>query len=138
MLKIGLKQSDDFFVVGFDDANNPGVALLAGQVVTVTSADPSTVVIAQDASPRPTTADFTAGNGVVVPAGTVTQASGKVSAAQPPAQENVPVTVTSHIANADGSAVVDDTGAPIADISDTVEVIPALLKSEGILFGTPA
>jgi hypothetical protein len=136
-LKMPVGKNDDFFIVGFGDDGKPGIGLQAGQTCTVSSADPNTVVIAQDATPRPTTADFVAANGTPVPAGTATIASGKVSDGPSPVLKT-PVVVTSHLANADGSAVLDDTNQPVADVTDTVEVDPNLLKSEGILFGTPA
>jgi len=136
-LKLGLKQSDDFFIVGFDDSGAPGALLQTGQTCAVSSGDPNTVAISQDATPRVTTADFTAPNGVVVPAGTQSIASGKVSAGPTPV-ENTPITITAHNANADGSPVLDDSGDPIPDLTDTVTINPSLLKSEGILFGTPA
>lgn len=129
-LKISPTQSDDFFIIGKDDAGNPGVALLPGQVVAVTSADPLTVVIALDAVARPTL------GAAGVPDGTATLASGKVKAASPVAQMNVAVNCTAHIANADGTPVLDDTGAAVADQVDTVTVQAGLLKTIGELFGT--
>jgi hypothetical protein len=138
MLKMNPSQSDRYFLVGLDAAGKPGVILLDGQSNLVTSSDPSTVVVTPDASPAPTDVAYTLPDGTLVPAGTATLASGTVKAASPPAQENVAITITSHLQNADGSPVNDDTGAPIADVSDTVTIVPGLLHKEGFLFGTPA
>ena len=106
------------------------MALLPGQVVTVTSADPATVVITADATARATVGAAGATDG------TATLASGKVAAASAPAQPGVPINVTASIKNADGSPVLDDTGAAIADQVDTVTIQPNLLKAIGELFGT--
>jgi hypothetical protein len=138
MLKMPVGKTDDFFIVGFDDDGKPGIGLQAGQTCTVSSADPATVVITQDVTPRPTTVDLVAANGTPVPAGTATLASGKVTSPADAVQLKTPIIVTSHLANADGSPVLDDTDAPVADVTDTVEIDPNLLKSEGILFGKPA
>jgi hypothetical protein len=137
-LRIGTAQVDDWFAIGRADDGTPGVPLLDTQVATATSADPLTVIIGKDAITRNTQVAGTLADGTVVPPGTVTQASGKVSAAKPPAQVNVPINVTLHLANTDGTPVLDDTGAPIADVVDTVTVVPGLVKSEGMLFGAPA
>lgn len=142
MLKINATQSDDYFIVGLDSNNKPGIVLLDGQANDVVSSDPSTVVLTPDATPRKTTADFNLtladGTVVLVPAGTATISSGKVAAAQPPAQVNAPITVTSHLHNADGSPVLDGSGVAIPDLTDTVTIVPGLLAKEGLLFGTPA
>jgi len=135
-LKMNGSQSDDIFIVGLDDANKPGDQLQPGQTSTITSADPATWVITQDAVPRPTDKDYTLDDGTVVPAGTATLASAKIKAAASPAQVNVPINITNHLANADGTPVLDDTGAPIADDVDTATLVPNLVKKVGMLFGT--
>jgi hypothetical protein len=138
MLKMNATKTDDYFIVGLDDSGKPGIGLQAGQTCSVVSADPATVVITPDATPRATTADFTLPDGTLVPAGTQAIASGKVAAANPVAQPNVPINVAAHLANADGTPVLDDTNVAVPDQVDTVTIVPNLLKSEGILFGTPA
>lgn len=141
-LKLPQGLTDDIFVVGLDDNNVPGVPLLASQVASIISADPLSVVVVQDPTPRPTTIDFDIpqadGTVVHVPAGTVTQLSAKVSAAKPVAQPNVPINVTFHIENSDGTPVLDDTGQPITNLTDTVTTGPGVLKKEGMVFGVPA
>jgi hypothetical protein len=138
-LRMSAKQTDKYFIVGLDDNNQP-VALLPGQVVTVTSADPASVVIAPDATALPTDADYKLADGTLVAKGSVTQQSGTVSFG-PSAVLNTAVNVTQSIKNADGTPVKDDTGAVIADQTDTVTLIAGpggVLKKEGELFGTPA
>jgi hypothetical protein len=137
-LKMNASQSDDIFIVGLDDANKPGDKLQAGQTSTLTSADPATWVITQDpaGSERPTDKDYTLSDGTVVPAGTATLASAKIKAAASPAQPNVPINITNHLANADGTPVLDDTGAAIADDVDTATLVPNLVRKVGMLFGT--
>lgn len=129
-VKLGTGFSDDYFIVGLDDDGKAGLALLPGQVVTVTSADPATVVVTPDATPRATVGAAGA------PDGTASLASGKVAAAASPAQVGMAINVTASIKNADGSAVLDDTGAAVADQVDTVTIQPHLLKAIGELFGT--
>jgi hypothetical protein len=129
-LKLSPTNSDTFFIIGKDDSGNPGVALLPGQSVSVTSADPSTVVITMDSPAKPTL------GAAGVPDGTLTLASGTVKAASPVAQMNVAINVTAHIANADGNPVLDDSGVAIPDQVDTVTIQANLLKSIGELFGT--
>src|ERR1700730_7485750 len=138
-LSMSLKATDKVFIVGLDDNDDPGVPLLPTQVVTVTPAD-GTVVITKDATPLPTDADYKLADGTVVPKGTVTQFSGIVAFGPNPVL-NAAVNVVRSIKNTDGTPVLDDTGAVIADTSDTVTLIPAplgVLKKEGELFGTPA
>lgn len=137
MLKMNATKSDDYFMVGLDDSEKP-IGLQPGQTCVVTSADPATVIITPDATPRATLVDMTLPDGTLVPAGTQALASGKVKAASPVAQPNVPINITAHLANADGTPVLDDTGTEVPDVTDTVTIVPNLLKSEGMLFGTPA
>lgn len=118
-LKLSSDQTDDFFVVAEDAHGIEGANVPAGSVVTVTSADPNSVVITQDATPRN------------APDGSVSIASGKVAPAATVAQPNVAINVTSHIANADGSA------SSIPDAVDTVTIVPGVAVKEGVLFGTP-
>jgi len=136
-LKMTKTQTDKYFIVGLDDNNQP-VALLPGQVVTVTSADPASVIITPDATAQPTDADYALLDGTKVAAGSVTQQSGVVSFGSA-AVVNTAVNVTNSIKNADGTPVLDDTGAVIGDATDTVTLIAApggQLKKEGELFGT--
>jgi hypothetical protein len=138
-LKMSLKQTDKVFIVGQDDSGAPGVALLPGQVVTVTPAD-ATVVITPDASPAATDADYNLADGTLVPKGTATQFSGLVAFGANPVV-GAAVNVVLSIKNTDGSAVNDDTGAAITDQTDTVTLVAAplgQLKKEGELFGVPA
>ena len=138
-LKMTKGQTDKYFIVGLD-ANNAPVALLPGQVVTVTSADPASVVITPDATALPTDADYSLLDGTLVPKGSITQQSGTVSFG-PSAVIGTAVNVTNSIKNSDGTPVLDDTGAVIADETDTVTQIPApggVLRKEGELFGKPA
>jgi hypothetical protein len=135
-LRMSATQTDKVFIVGLDDNNNPGVVLLPGQVVTVTPGD-TTVIVKADASPLPTDADYKLADGTLIPKGTATQFSGTISFAST-AAPNAAVTVTESIKNADGTPVKDDTGAVIADLVDTVTMVPGLLKKEGELFGIPA
>jgi hypothetical protein len=138
-LKMSLKQTDKVFIIGQDDNGAPGVPLVSGQVVTVTPAD-ATVVITPDASAAATDADYDLADGTLVPKGTISQFSGIVAFGPNPVL-NAAVNVVLSIKNADGTPVNDDSGAPIADLTDTVTLIAAplgQLKKEGELFGTPA
>jgi hypothetical protein len=143
-LKLPASMTDDVFVIGFDDSNEPGVVLADGQAGELTSEDIKTIIVTQDAVARPTVADanVTAPDGtvVLVPAGTATLASGKVSVNKPPAQPNVPITITWHIHNVDGTPVLDDETPPqaIPNLSDTVTTGPSILRKEGMLFGVAA
>lgn len=134
-LRMGAKQTDKYFIVGLDKDGN-GVPLEAGQTCTVTSADQNAVAVTPDTPSLPTDADYRLADGTAVPKGTVTQGSGTV-AFGPGAKASVPVVVTSHLANADGSPILDELGAPIGDKSDTVTLAPNLVAKEGELFGTP-
>jgi len=122
------------FLVGFDDDGKPGVALLSGQVGNIVSADPVNVVIVLDSPSLPTDVDIKQDDGTVVPAGTVSQASGMLSI--PPGAPNSTVNVTGSVRNSDGTQVLDDTGAPVGDLVDvvTIQATPKLLKREGVLF----
>ncbi len=138
-LKMSLKQTDKVFIVGQDDSGAPGVPLLPGQVVTLKPAD-ATVVITPDATPVATDADYKLADGTLVPKGTATQFSGLVAFGPNPVL-NAAVNVVLSIKNADGTPVKDDTGAAIADETDTVTLVAAplgQLKKEGELFGVPA
>jgi hypothetical protein len=138
-LSMSLKQTDRVFIVGQDDSGAPGVLLLPTQVVTVTPAD-ATVVITKDATSLPTDADYKLADGTLVPKGTATQFSGIVAFGPNPVV-GAAVNVVLSIKNADGSAVNDDSGAPITDLTDTVTLVAAplgQLKKEGELFGVPA
>jgi hypothetical protein len=138
-LSMSLKQTDKCFIVGQDDSGAPGVLLLPTQVVTVTPAD-ATVVITKDATSLPTDADYKLADGTLVPKGTATQFSGLVAFGANPVV-GAAVNVVLSIKNADGSAVNDDSGAPITDLTDTVTLVAAplgQLKKEGELFGIPA
>lgn len=133
-LKIGTGKTDKAFVIGFGDDDKPGIALLPGQIATITSADPATASFSQDSPSLPTDADQTDSDGVDIPAGTASLASGTVNGLASPAQPNVPINFTCTITNADGSPVLDDAGNPIAPLVDSVTVVPGLLKSVGYLF----
>jgi hypothetical protein len=135
-LKMNGTQSDDIFVVGLGDDNKPD-NLQPGQTSTISSADPATWVVTQDATPRPTDKDYTLPDGTLIPAGTATLASAKIQAA-PGATNTSPVNITNHLANADGTPVLDDTGAAIEDDVDTATLAPNLVKKVGMIFGTPA
>jgi len=135
MLKLPAGKSDAYFVVGFNDDGSVGAQLQSGQIATVTSDDPNTASISPDSTALVTDEDFTTASGEDVPTGTQSIASGKVSGLAKPAQPNVPINVTCTLTNADGTPVVDDSGAPVPPITDTVTVVPGLLKAEGILFG---
>jgi len=119
-LNLSSDMSDDFFVSAQDNHGISGASLPTGAVVTVSSGDPNSVVITQDATPRN------------APDGSASIASGKVAAAPSVAQPGVAITITSHIANADGSA------SSIPDATDTVTIVAGTAVKEGILFGTPA
>lgn len=136
-LKMPVGNTDTYSIVGESLAKKVGVLLQPGQVVTVTSADPATVIITPDDAPLPTPVDFTLPDGTDVPAGTATQQSGVVSSPATPAQLNVPINVTLHLANADGSPILNNEGQAIADVVDTVTIVPKadLLENEGMLFG---
>jgi hypothetical protein len=134
-LRMGLKNTDKVFIVGRGSAGTLGIALLPGQVDTVTPAD-TTVIITPDNPPLPTDADYNFADGTLVPKGTVTQFSGTVSFS-PAAVPNAAVQVTQSIKNADGSPVLDQNGVAIPDLIDTVTLVPELLAAEGELFGVP-
>ena len=137
-LKMNGTQSDDIFIVGLGDDNKPDL-LQPGQTSTLTSADPANWVLTQDAvgSERPTDKDYTLPDGTLIPAGTKTIASAKIKAAAG-ASSTAPVNITNHLANADGTPVLDDTGTAVADDVDTATLVPNLVKKVGMLFGTPA
>src|SRR5260370_37860334 len=98
-MKIPVGKTDDFFVVGFDDNGAPGIGLQSGQTCAVTSADPATVTITQDATPRVTGEDLVAANGVKVAAGAATIASGKAGSPATPAQLKVALSLTYTLAD---------------------------------------
>ena len=112
---------DTYSIVGKDAAGLLGAQLAPGQTIEVVSADPATVLVVPDPTPQPVPA------GESVPAGTATVASGTVKSAAPPAQPNVPVSVTATVKNADGSVA--------ETISDTVTITPGVATSVGELFG---
>lgn len=126
MLTMPDNQSVDYFISAKDDHGLSGASLLAGQTVSVTSADPATVVLTADATPRN------------APDGTVSIASGKAASANPVAQPNVPITITSHISNGDGTPGTAADGTTIADASDTITIAPGTVETIGELFGVPA
>lgn len=136
-LQLVAGNTDTYSIVGEFLSKKVGAPLPAGATATLTSADPLTVILTPDPSPLPTPEDFTLPDGTDVPGGTATQASGVVSTPVSPAQIGVPITVTLHLANADGSPVLNVQGAPIADTTDTVTVVAATdgLENEGVLFG---
>lgn len=136
MLKLPAGKTDSYFVIGKDDDGKVGIGLQPGQIATITSEDPATVSISPDTLPGLTSEDLTEADGTVVPAGTMSIASGKVVGAAAPAQPNVAINVTCKLTNADGTPVLDDENNPIPDLVDTVTVVPGLLKSEGFLFGS--
>lgn len=135
-LKIGVAKTDKAFVVGINDDGSVGALLQTGQIATIVSADPATVAVSQDSPSLPTDEALTDSEGTAVPVGTKTVASCTLTSPATPAQVNVPINVTCTLTNADGSPVVDDTGAVIAPLVDTVTIVPSLLKSVGILFDT--
>ena len=116
----------DYFISAIDDHGLDGAALAAGQTDTVSSSDPN-IVLTPDAvgSERP------------APDGTASIASGKGATANP-VTVRTPITITSHIANADGTPGTDPAGAPIPDASDTVTIVAGLANTQGVLFGVPA
>jgi hypothetical protein len=136
-LSMTATQTDNYYIVDLDDNNKP-IALASGQVQTVISSDPASVVITPDATPQPTDEDFTLADGTLIPKGTVGTGSGKVSFG-PSAKVGVAVTVTEHLANSDGTPVKDSAGNVIADDTDTVTMLPptASVKKVGMLFAKP-
>jgi hypothetical protein len=116
-----------FYILGKDAKGLLGAPLAAGASCAVTSADPNTVVVAQDASPAVTPAGLVDANGNPVPAGLQCVASGLVSTPAAIAAPNTAITLTAAVTNADASA------GPT--ISDTVTVIPGLAASIGDVFG---
>jgi hypothetical protein len=106
---------DTFFIIGTDPAGVQGSPLAPGQTVAVVSADPATVIVTLDASPK------TATNGLA------SVASGIIASAQPPAQPNVAITLTATVSNADASVA--------ETITDTVTVTPGAASKIGVLFG---
>lgn len=119
----------DYFISAVDDHGLDGASLLTGQTVAVTSADPATVVLTPDATPRP------------APDGSASIASGKAASANPVGAPNSPIAITSHVSNSDGSAGTDDgtsAGNVIADATDTITIAPGTVKTIGELFGVPA
>jgi hypothetical protein len=139
-IKLGIKATDKYFVIGIDDAGNVGTALLAGQKASVVSADPATIVTVDDPTAQPTDSALVLADGTAVPQGTATQLSGTISVATTPAQPNVAVNVTLHLQNADGTPVLDSKGAAIPDVVDTATFVPSLpaLAKEGLLFDPTA
>jgi hypothetical protein len=125
-LKLPDNKSVDYFISGVDDHKMDGAVLGAGQTCTVTSSDPLTVALTPDATPRN------------APDGSVSIASGKAAAVNPVGNPNVAVSITSHIAEADGTPGKDVDGSVIADAVDTITVVPGALRTTGVLFGVPA
>lgn len=113
------KTPDAYYIIGSDTLDTDGDALAAGQTLTVTSADPATVVVTPDATPKPNPVD-----------GSPCVGSGTVSGAATPAQPNVPIAITAQVVNADGTNAESAT--------DTVTISPSTATAIGILFGTPA
>src|ERR1700675_2477879 len=124
-VNISVGKTDTYSIVGKSKSGKVGITLLANQVVTVTSADPATVIITPDPSPLPTPQDFVLADGTAVPAGNPNQQSGVISGPAAPAQLNPPINVTLHLANTDGTPVLNNEGQPIAALTDTVPFVPA-------------
>ena len=123
-LTLPLGDSDEFYIYG--TAPTLGALLGPGQTISVVSADPNTVVLTPDATPKPVAAaDATA----AVPAGTPTILSGVVSASVSPAQPNVAIICTATVLNSDGSTA--------ETLTDTVTVSPQAASAIGVLFGAP-
>lgn len=104
-----------FSVIGTDSKGVKGASLPTGAKLVVTSSDPNTVVVNQDATAQPA-AD-----------GTPTVGSGNVQSAATPAAPNTPITITAQVVLADGSNG--------DSITDTVTVAPGTETAVGILFG---
>ena len=115
----------DVFISAVDDHGLDGAALAPGQTCQVTSADPSVVYTSDGVTPRN------------APDGTSCIESGKAAAAASITNRGA-ITLTSHIANADGSAGTAPDGSAIPDATDTITVVAGLARAEGILFGVPA
>ncbi len=109
----------DIFISAIDDHGLDGATLAPGQTDAVTASDPTIIITPDGGGFRP------------APDGTPSIFSGVGSVANPVTNRG-PITITSHISNADGS----DSGIP--DASDTVTVVGGLAVSQGILFGVPA
>lgn len=83
-----------------------------GQTCTVFSADPRTVQVSPDTTPRKG------------PDGSVSIASGKVSIASPAASPNIAIVVTSRILEGNRPHARDGNGVAIPDCTDTVMFVP--------------
>ena len=123
-LQLPDNQGFDYFISAVDDHGLDGAALAAGQTDTVSSSDPNIVLVA-DTTLRP------------APDGTASIASGKGSTANP-VTNRAAITITSHIANADGTPGTNPAGVAIPDASDTVSIVAGLAATQGMLFGVPA
>jgi hypothetical protein len=123
-LQLPDNKSFAYYISAVDDHGLDGATLAAGQTDAVTSSDPN-IVLTPDASPLP------------APDGTTSCASGKGTTANPVTNRG-PITITSHIANADGTPGTNPAGAPIPDASDTVTIVAGLANTQGVLFGVPA
>jgi hypothetical protein len=123
-LQLPDNQTFDYFISAVDDHGLDGATLAAGQTDTVSSSDPNIVLVA-DTTLRP------------APDGTASVASGKGSTANP-VTNRAAITITSHIANADGTPGTNPAGAAIPDASDTVSIVAGLAATQGMLFGVPA
>jgi len=116
--------SVDYFISATDDHGLDGASLAPGQTDVVSVAD-TNLIVTPDATPRP------------APDGTSSIASGKVTTAKTITNRS-PITITSSIKNADGSAGTDPHGTLIPDATDTIQVQAGLASSQGVLFGVPA
>lgn len=119
-------QTVDYFIDAKDDLGFFTANLGKGQTISVTSADPATVVLTPDTTVRK------------APDGTVCIASGKAAAVNPPAQPGVAINITAHVSNADGTPGTDDKGNVIADAVDTITINAGQAAVLGELFGVPA
>jgi hypothetical protein len=129
-LQLPDNDSAPYFIFGKDTAGLIGAQLAPGATIKVTSSDPNTVILTQDATASGAPAGLVdPATGKPIPVGTPALASGQCSSAQPPANPNNPISVSWAVTNADGSAGPTDT--------DTVEVVPGLAASIGDVFGTP-
>jgi len=115
----------DYFISAVDDHGLDGASLRTGQTVQVSSADPKTVVLVPDTTPRN------------APDGSPSIASGVCSVANPVGAPNVPIVITSHISEADGTPGKDGQGNVIPDATDTITVVPGLVAKTGVLFDVP-
>ena len=108
------------FIIGTDASGTKGAQLGPGQTVSIKSADPATVDFGSPDAPPQADAE-----------GVASILSALVVPKNPPAQLNVPITITLSVLNSDGSPA---DGTPLTDTITVTAPVAGVATSVGDLF----